>query len=442
MVNTALSSDSDSSSTSSGTANVGTRVDRVRPAAAAAIGNALQFYDFFLYATAAAIVFNTVFFPSGRPVVSMIGAYASYAVGFVSRPLGGIVFGHVGDRFGRKITMVWTLSLMGVSTALIGLLPTFAQVGLGAPVMLVLLRLIQGFAAGGEWGGGILMCTENAPPGRRGFYGAFSQAGVGFGFVLSSGAFYAMQRMSGHGFLTWGWRVPFLLSVVVVAAGLLIRSRVPESAEFRSACDEVSSRQPVREVLREHGRVLLISGGLLLAEMCGPLLTTTFALAYGALCGVTSDILLLGVLLSMIVDTCAMLGFGYLSDRIGRGPVYAFGICGLGLFITPFFLFVGSGHPVLIVFGFILANGLFHAAMIGVQPALLTELFPVSVRASGLALTQSIASVLVGFLPLGATALFYATGSILPISGGMIAICMVSLLALRAAFRRLATSRV
>lgn len=277
------------------------------------------------------------------------------------------------------------------------------------------------------------MCTENATLHRHGLFGAWSQAGVGFGFVLSAGAFYATRLISGSGFAHWSWRIPFLLSVVAVAAGLIIRSKVPESAEFQRVADAAHCRQPIRDVLALHRSALLIASGLLLAEMCGHLLTTTFALAYGSLRGVSANILLL----SMVADTLAMLFFGYLSDRIGRTPVYAFGILGLAVFITPFFLLIGSNQPLLVVLAFIVANGCFHAAMIDVQPALLTELFPVDVRSSGLALTQSIAAILVGVLPLGTTSLFYWTGSILPIAVVMISIYCVSLVVLLLAHRQL-----
>jgi MFS family permease len=408
---------------------------RLRATAAATIGNALQFYDFFLYATAAALVFKSQFFPNANPIVGTMGAFAGYAVGFISRPLGGVVFGHIGDRFGRKITLTWTLGLMGFATFAIGLLPTYGQVGLLAPVLLVLLRLVQGFATGGEWGGGMLMATENASAGRRGYYGAWSQAGAGFGFILSSVAFFGARQLGETAFLSWGWRLPFLASVFVIAAGFIIRLRVGETAEFLGAERADLHASPIRDVLRSQRFPLACAAGVLFAEMSGPLLTTTFALAYGTLIGANSDVLLAGVTISMIVDTLMMLVFGHLSDRLGRGWVYGFGIVAIALAIHPFFLLLRSPNELVVIGAFVVINGICHSAMIGTQPALLTELFPASLRASGLALAQSIAAVVVGFVPLVATALYYATGSVASVTVLMAAICAISLLSLAGACR-------
>lgn len=408
---------------------------RYRATAAATVGNALQFYDFFLYATAAALVFDTQFFPSANPVVGTMGAFAGYAVGFVSRPLGGIVFGHIGDRFGRKVTLTWTLGLMGLATFAIGLLPTYAEVGMLAPALLIALRLIQGFATGGEWGGGMLMATENAPPGRRGLYGAWSQAGAGIGFILSSSAFFAARQLGDSAFLDWGWRIPFLASVVVVVAGFIIRTRVGESAEFIEAERSDPHFTPIRDVLTTQRYPLICAAGVLLAEMSGPLLTTTFALAYGTLVGASSDLLLAGVTISMVVDTVMMLFFGHLSDRLGRTKVYGFGIIAIAFAIQPFFLLLRSPSDAVVIGAFVAINGICHAAMIGTQPALLTELFPTSLRSSGLALAQSIAAVLVGFVPLVATSLYYATGSVTSVTLLMIAISLISFVSLHAAKR-------
>jgi MFS family permease len=406
---------------------------RIRAAIAATVGNGFQFYDFFLYATASALFFNTVFFPSSNPALGTIAAFASYAVGFVTRPIGALVFGPIGDRYGRKVTLTWTLSLMGVATFSIGLLPTYKQIGLAAPAMLVALRMLQGFAAGGEWGGGMLMATENAPPGRRGYYGAWSQAGIGAGFIISAGVLYLSQLLSAESFLSWGWRLPFLASVALVAAGLIIRARVPESAEFERVHATAPDKHPMRHVIEKHWPALLMAGGLLVAELSGPLLTTSFAIAYGRTLGVTGGVLLAGVVLSMVADTVIMLFFGHLSDEIGRAKVYMFGIVSLALFIYPFFLMEGSRSTAVVIMAFVLINGICHAAMIGTQPALLTELFPVSVRSSGLALSQSIAVIVVGFVPMVASALLYKTGTILSVVALTVALCLTSLIAVIAA---------
>lgn len=417
------------------TATVPTPAQRYRATAAATVGNALQFYDFFLYATAAALVFDSQFFPSSNPIVGTMGAFAGYAVGFVSRPLGGVVFGHIGDRFGRKVTLTWTLGLMGLATFAIGLLPTYSQVGMLAPALLILLRLIQGFATGGEWGGGMLMATENAPHGRRGLYGAWSQAGAGIGFILSSSAFFAARQLGGTAFLDWGWRIPFLASLIVVAAGFVIRMRVGESAEFLEAERTDPHAAPIRDVLRTQRFPLFCAAGVLLAEMSGPLLTTTFALAYGTIVGASSDLLLAGVTISMVVDTVMMLFFGHLSDRFGRTKVYGFGIVAIALAMQPFFLLLKSPSDVMVIGAFVVINGICHAAMIGTQPALLTELFPASLRSSGLALAQSIAAVLVGFVPLVATSLYYATGSVTSVTALMVVLSLISFVSLHAARR-------
>jgi len=401
------------------------RRKRALAAAAATVGNALQFYDFFLYATAAVLVLNRDFFPSANATLSMTGALAGYAVGFVSRPLGGIVFGYLGDRFGRKTAMTWTLGLMGCATFGIGILPTYNQVGLLAPILLISLRLVQGFATGGEWGNGILMATENAPPEKRGLYGAWSQAGTGFGFVLASGMFFLVRQYGEHAFLSWGWRIPFLASIFVVFVGYIIRWYVGESEEFLGV-NHCNSENPIRDVLHSQRTVMFIAAGVILAEICTPLLTTTFALAYGGLIGTSSETMLAGVTISMAVDMCVMIFFGYLSDKIGRTKVYGFGIIAVAAMIHPFFMAVGSPNRFVVIAAFVVINGICHAAMVATQPAVLTELFPPHLRSSGLALSQSVIAVVVGFLPLVATTLFYRTGAIQSVSCLMIFISLTS----------------
>jgi MFS family permease len=284
----------------------------------------------------------------------------------------------------------------------------------------------------------MLMATESAPENRRGYYGAWSQAGVGVGFIVSAGVLYLARGLGEQAFLAWAWRLPFLVSVVVVAAGLVIRARVPESLEFEQAAEraaEARPLRPMRHVVERHGPALLMAAGVLLAEMTGPMLSNSFAVAYGAAAGVSGDLLLAGVVLSMVADTLAMLAFGRLSDRIGRIKVYMFGVVALALFIDPFFRLEVSGSAIACLAGFVVINGVCHAAMIGPQPALLTELFPVSVRASGLALAQSMAVMVVGFVPLAASALVYATGTILSVVGLTVGLCLVSMVALTAASR-------
>lgn len=400
--------------------------------AASVAGNALEWYDFFLYSTAAALVFSRLFFPATTdPLTGTLAAFAGFAVGFAARPFGGLIFGHIGDRFGRKPALVLTLCIMGGSTFLIGLLPTYTQVGIWAPILLVLLRVLQGIAAGGEWGGGVLIISENAPPERRGFYSAWSQVGVAAGFVLSAGAFYLAQLLPDEQFISWGWRVPFLVSIVIFGLGVYIRSNLPDSAEF-----EANKRQgapehlPIVLVLKRHPREILLAMGLRVAENGGSYIFLAFALAYGKFTGVAQDVMLLGVMLSMTLGLGSMVLFGHLSDRIGRRPVFMFGAIGMMLAAFPFFWLIDSGNTALIMLAFVLANTLCHAAMVGVMPAFFSELFSTEVRYTGMAFGHEIAAVFAGGMsPLIATALLASFGASWPIACYLMALGAVSVVA-------------
>ncbi|MES2494763.1 MAG: MFS transporter [Pseudomonadota bacterium] len=392
-------------------------------------GNMLEWYDFFLFGTAAALVFNRLFFPAADPTASLLAAFAVYAVGFAARPVGGLIFGHIGDRYGRKVALVWTLSIMGMATFAIGLLPTHAQAGMLAPALLVVLRLLQGVAAGGEWGGGVLMITENAPAHRRGFLGAWSQVGVGLGFVLASLAFYAARQMPEADFFAWGWRLPFLASILIFFVGVFIRLRVNETAKHIGE-GQAAHSAPIVQLLRRYPREILTGVGIRLAENGGSHLLITFSLAYGVTVGAPANAMLIGVMLGMIADSVMMPVYGALSDRIGRRAVYLGGIVGLGLFGYPFLRMIESGSPEWIIAAFVIGNGLFHAAMIGVQPALFSEMFEGEVRYSGLAFVHEVSSVIVGFAPLIATALYVATKSPIPIAIYLGVLCFLSAIAL------------
>ncbi|WP_157216099.1 MFS transporter [Flavisphingomonas formosensis] len=403
-----------------------------RAIAASIVGNTLEWYDFFLYATAAALVFGDVFFPVGTdPLMNTLASFAGYAVGFAARPLGGLIFGHVGDRVGRKASLFWTLAIMGISTFLIGLLPSYARIGIAAPAALVVLRILQGIAAGGEWGGGVLLITENASRKRAGFFGALSQTGVGLGFVLSSFAFYLARQLSPEDFMNWGWRLPFLVSIAIFAVGIYIRLRVNETSDFAHAeTVQGVDHAPLATVLREHPKELLVGIGARLAETCGSHLFVTFALAFGKVVGVPVDILVLGVTLGMLVDSLMMPVFGWLSDLFGRRRVYAGGAVAMALFAYPFFLLLSSGSTPLVLLAFVLGNGLCHAAMIGVQPAMFSELFPARVRYSGLAMAHEVSSLVVGLSPVIATALYAHYRDPVPVAGFLVGVCAISLLAL------------
>ncbi|WP_347270178.1 MFS transporter [Rhizorhabdus histidinilytica] len=392
-------------------------------------GNMLEWYDFFLFGTAAALVFNRLFFPAADPTAALLAAFSVYAVGFAARPIGGLIFGHVGDRHGRKVSLVWTLSIMGVATFAIGLLPSYEQAGMLAPALLVALRLLQGIAAGGEWGGGVLMITENAPADRRGFLGAWSQVGVGLGFVLASLAFFLARRMPEADFLAWGWRLPFLASILIFLVGVFIRLRISETARHLEE-GRGSHAAPILRLLRRYPRAILTGVGIRLAENGGSHLLITFSLAYGVTVGAPADALLIGVMLGMIADSAMMPVFGALSDRIGRRAVYLAGVIGLALFGYPFLRMLDSGAPAMIVAAFVIGNGLCHAAMIGVQPALFSEMFDGEVRYSGLAFVHEVSSVIVGFAPLIATALYASSKSPVPVAAYLAILCLLSAVAL------------
>lgn len=399
---------------------------------ASLVGNALEWYDFFLYATASAVVFGRLFFPSDvDPLVGTMAAFAGFAVGFAARPLGGIIFGHIGDRLGRKRALVMTLSIMGISTALMGLLPTYAQVGLWAPALLILLRVIQGIAAGGEWGGGVLLISENSSTTRRGMLSAFSQGGISLGFVLSSLVFFLVQLMPDTQFLAWGWRVPFLLSVVLLAVGAYIRFRLPESKEFTAASHSKQHRLPVLAAIKTHPREILVAMGLRVAENGGSYIFLSFSIAYGVHVGVDKGLLLMAVAVSMLVSFGTYIFFGHLSDRIGRRPVYALGAVGMGAMAFPFFSMIDSNTPAIVILAFLLGNGLCHGAMIGTQPAFFHELFSAEVRYSAMAIAHELAAVFAGgFAPLIATALLLQYGSSIPVSLYVIGLVLVTLVAL------------
>ena len=399
---------------------------------ASLVGNALEWYDFFLYATASAVVFGRLFFPSDvDPLVGTMAAFAGFAVGFAARPLGGIIFGHIGDRLGRKRALVMTLSIMGISTALMGLLPTYAQVGLWAPALLILLRVVQGIAAGGEWGGGVLLISENSSTTRRGMLSAFSQGGISLGFVLSSLVFFLVQLMPETQFLAWGWRVPFLLSVVLLAVGAYIRFRLPESKEFTAASHSKQHRLPVLAAIKNHPREILVAMGLRVAENGGSYIFLSFSIAYGVHVGVDKGLLLMAVAVSMLVSFGTYIFFGHLSDRIGRRPVYALGAVGMGAMAFPFFSMIDSNTPAIVILAFLLGNGLCHGAMIGTQPAFFHELFSAEVRYSAMAIAHELAAVFAGgFAPLIATALLLQYGSSIPVSLYVIGLVLVTLIAL------------
>ena len=311
-------------------------------------GTTIEWYDFFLYGTAAALVFNKVFFPTFAPLAGTLAAYGTYAVGFVARPLGGVVIGHFGDRIGRKSMLVLTLVMMGAATFLIGLLPTFNQIGLWAAVALVALRIVQGFGVGGEWGGAVLMAVEHAPPGSRGFYGSWPQIGVPAGLLLATGAFSLVSLLPQDQFLSWGWRVPFLLSIVLVGVGLFIRLRILETPAFaRMKETGREARMPILEVLRHYPKQVLLAMGARVAENGSFYIYSVFSLTYATqYVGINRSVVLNAILLASACDAVAIPLYGALSDRIGRRPVYLFGATMTAVLAFPFFWLIGTGQDV------------------------------------------------------------------------------------------------
>ena len=362
------------------------------------IGTTIEWYDFFLYGTAAALVFNRLFFPTLDPLAGTLSAYATYAVGFVARPLGGAIFGHFGDRIGRKKMLVWSLSLMGLASTLIGLTPTYSQIGIWAPILLTVLRFCQGIAAGGEWGGAVLLAVEHSAGERRGFHGAWPQMGTPAGLLLSTGAFAVTSSLLPEpAFLAWGWRIPFLLSIVLVAIGLFIRLRVMESPAFERLRDaRRESRAPLLDVFREHPREVLVGMGIRFAQNLVFYIYTVFVLSYGEkTLGYPRSVMLRGVMIASFLGLFATPFWSYLSDRVGRRPILLAGGIFLLAFSFPFFWLFERG-PAFVPIAMILAMNIGHDMMYGPMAATLSELFGTHVRYSGASLVYQLTSVASG----------------------------------------------
>lgn len=397
---------------------------------ASLVGTTIEWYDFFLYGSAAALVFNRLFFPSSDPLTGTMLAFATYALGFVARPIGGIVFGHYGDRIGRKKLLMLSLVMMGVATVLIGLLPTYAQIGVWAPVALILLRLIQGFAVGGEWGGAVLMAAEHGDAARRGFWASWPQAGVAAGNLLAAGVLALMAGLQDEAdFLAWGWRIPFLLSALLVVVGWYIRNKVAESRMFETALEEAEAppRLPAMEVFRERPRAVLFGAGIRWGENISYYILTVFSLTFLVDVAAESRSLALNALLiGAAVQFFAIPGFAALSDRIGRRPVYAFGGLGLAAWSFAFFPLLASGSNAEIVLAVVVGLVL-HGAMYGPQAAFIAELFPTRIRYSGASIAYQLTSILAGSLaPVIALWLYRDTGSATPVAIYLGASCALS----------------
>jgi metabolite-proton symporter len=394
------------------------------------IGTTIEWYDFFLYGTAAALVFNRLFFPTLDPLAGTLSAYGTFAVGFVARPLGGAVFGHYGDRIGRKTVLVWSLLVMGIATALIGLIPSYGRIGIGAPILLVTLRFIQGFGVGGEWGGAVLLAVEHSGGERRGLHGSWPQMGVPAGLLLSTGVFAALSAsLSESAFLDWGWRVPFLASVVMISVGLFIRLRILETPAFEKLKEaRRESAVPLLDVFRDHPREVVIGMGMRFAQNVLFYIYTVFVLSYGEKSlGYPRSVMLRGVMLASLVGFVSIPFWSHLSDRVGRRPVYLSGAVISLMLAFPFFRLIERG-PGFVAVAILLAMNVGHDMMYGPMAAYLSELFGTRVRYSGASLVYQLTSVFSGALaPFVATLLMARYGS------GAVASYMIGCCALTAA---------
>ena len=369
------------------------------------LGSAVEFYDFLLYGTAAALVFGHVFFTNLTPVVATIASFGTLAVGYVVRPLGGVIFGHFGDRIGRKSMLVLTMTLMGAASFAIGLLPTYATIGVLAPVLLIVLRLIQGFAVGGEWGGAALMALEHSDADKRGFSASFANMGAPAGAVLSTVVLAVVTLLPGDAFLAWGWRIPFLLSAVLVGIGLYVRLKVTESPLFEqeviTAVASEKKRLPIIDVLRDNPTSVLLGIGAGLGAFALQALMATFALTIGVQGGLPRSTLLWLFAAGSLVQMFALPSYAALSDHIGRRPVMISGCVAAITAVYPILLLIASGSVLGVLLGFLIAMPLVQAAMYGPLAAFTTEIFATGNRYTGASLGYQLSSTLGGgFAPL------------------------------------------
>jgi MFS transporter, MHS family, shikimate and dehydroshikimate transport protein len=372
---------------------------RLRVILAASVGSALEWYDFFLYGTAAALVFGELFFPKSDPVVGTLLSFLTFGVGFVVRPIGGILFGIMGDRYGRKPVLVATLLMIGIGTTFIGLLPTYNQIGIWAPLLLVAMRVVQGLGAGAEYGGAVIYLVENAPAKHRGFWGGFAPLGVSVGNLLAAGAFAMVTMLPREELMSWGWRLPFLASFLLILVGIYVRLRVAETPVYTEAVVERGKveKNPAMEALRHHPRNFLVVLGARMAENGLGYFFPVFGLSYViTTLGVPRSEALSALMLAFAIELFAILGWAALSDRIGRRPVYLFGaLAGVALSF-PFFWMVGTKEWIWIALAFILARAVVTAAMFGPQAAYFAELFPPQRRFAGFAFARELGSLLAG----------------------------------------------
>ncbi len=410
--------------------NLRSRAQLRRAVLSSYFGSVIEYYDFLLYATASAVVFTKVFFSNLDPVLGTIASLGTFTTGYLARPIGGIVFGHFGDRLGRKRMLVITMSMMGIASTLIGVLPTYAQIGVWAPVLLVVLRVLQGVAVGGEWGGAVLMSAEHATS-RRGLWASFTNAGAPSGMVVSTLLLTLMGAVTTDAqFLAWGWRVPFLLSVVLLAIGLFIRLKVDETPVFAAAGER--SGAPLLEVLRRHPKNLLLAIGVGFGAFVAQGTLTTYILSYAVHAGFSRQTVLNAITVSSVGAVAAIIGYSALSDRIGRRPVVIAGALATGVVGFLLFPLIDTGNAALLTLAVVLGQSVAHPAMYGPLAALYTELFSTRTRYTGASLGYQIAGLGAGLGPVVFAAVAGAgTGVISAVIAGCCLVTVACVLVLR-----------
>jgi MFS transporter, MHS family, shikimate and dehydroshikimate transport protein len=399
---------------------------------AGSVGTIIEWYDFFVYGTAAALVFNTLFFPNIDPVAGTLASLATFSVGFIARPVGGAIFGHFGDRIGRKVMLMITMVIMALGTFAIGCLPTYQEIGVWAPILLVMLRFIQGIALGGEWGGASLMVIEHAPAGRRGLFGSLVQIGAPLGLFTSSGVFALVTMMPEADFKSWGWRVPFLLSILLLGVGWFVRARVPETPVFEEIKRRGAiSKNPFVETILKNPRSFLVAVGLKLSEVSWFYILTIFIVVYATTqLNLPRTLLLKAIFIAALVETIAIPLFGWLSDHFGRRIFFYLGALFTLGFAFPMFWLLGTKDPQIIILTMVVALSFGHGMMFGLESAYFPELFGTRVRYSGASLGFQLSAALGGgFAPIIATALAGYLGGTAGVSMMLILLASITFIA-------------
>ncbi|WP_019415105.1 MFS transporter [Paenisporosarcina sp. TG20] len=401
---------------------------------ASLVGSSIEWFDYFLYGTVAALVFNQLFFVTEDPNVGLILAYASFALAFFIRPFGGVIFSHIGDRIGRKKTLVITLSIMGIATFGMGLLPTYQAIGIWAPILLITLRLVQGLGIGGEWGGALLLAVEYAPPEKRGLYGSIPQMGVTIGMLMGTIALWIMTMLPEESFMTWGWRVPFILSALLVIFGLWIRHGIDETPEFKKVQESGEiPKLPIADTLKYHWREVLIAIGAKVVETAPFYIFSTFVVSYATTnLGFTRSSTLAAVMIATVVTTILIPIMGNLSDKVGRKKLYVSGAVGMALFAFPYFWMIHQGSVALLIIATVIGLGIIWAPITAVLGTMFSEIFDARVRYTGISLGYQIGAALAGgTAPLVATALLVSfDNSYIPVAIYIIFTAVISLVAI------------